>query len=174
MIQVHVKIPFNILTAGSRYEKLQRWDDALKAYTAKASQAVTPHLALDATLGLRFDSHLRTNWMLLCFTFYEVQIYAMFLFLATIWRWVEKMTLSVTSYNYHLQFGCCSSFIRWELYLLHTFFLCIHWIKHLFDWCCKNLCLYGKPRYSFCSCLNAWRSLQLSLWLRITFPCLIL
>ncbi|CAA2983774.1 serine threonine- kinase TOR isoform X1 [Olea europaea subsp. europaea] len=35
----------------SWYEKLQRWDDALKAYTAKASQAATPHLALDATLG---------------------------------------------------------------------------------------------------------------------------
>ncbi|KAL5560921.1 hypothetical protein UlMin_030668 [Ulmus minor] len=35
----------------SWYEKLQRWDDALKAYTAKASQASTPHLVLDATLG---------------------------------------------------------------------------------------------------------------------------
>nr|XP_009796209.1 PREDICTED: serine/threonine-protein kinase TOR isoform X6 [Nicotiana sylvestris] len=35
----------------SWYEKLQRWDDALKAYTAKASQASSPHLALDATLG---------------------------------------------------------------------------------------------------------------------------
>lgn len=34
-----------------RYEKLQRWDDALKAYTAKASQASTPHLVLEATLG---------------------------------------------------------------------------------------------------------------------------
>lgn len=31
-----------------RYEKLQRWDDALKAYTAKSSQASN----LDATLGL--------------------------------------------------------------------------------------------------------------------------
>ena len=35
-----------------RYEKLQRWDDALKAYTAKASQASTAHLLLEATLGL--------------------------------------------------------------------------------------------------------------------------
>ncbi|KAH0728770.1 hypothetical protein KY284_004635 [Solanum tuberosum] len=35
----------------SWYEKLQRWDDALKAYTAKASQASSPHLCLDATLG---------------------------------------------------------------------------------------------------------------------------
>ncbi|XP_048128359.1 serine/threonine-protein kinase TOR isoform X2 [Rhodamnia argentea] len=32
----------------SWYEKLQRWDDALKAYTLKASSA---HLVLDATLG---------------------------------------------------------------------------------------------------------------------------
>ncbi|OIT31898.1 serinethreonine-protein kinase tor [Nicotiana attenuata] len=38
----------------SWYEKLQRWDDALKAYTAKASQASSPHLALDATLGLYY------------------------------------------------------------------------------------------------------------------------
>ncbi|XP_057977812.1 serine/threonine-protein kinase TOR isoform X2 [Malania oleifera] len=35
----------------SWYEKLQRWDDALKAYTAKASQASSAHLVLDATLG---------------------------------------------------------------------------------------------------------------------------
>lgn len=35
----------------SWYEKLQRWDDALKAYTAKAAQATSPHLVLDATLG---------------------------------------------------------------------------------------------------------------------------
>ncbi|CAL0314575.1 unnamed protein product [Lupinus luteus] len=35
----------------SWYEKLQRWDDALMAYTAKASQATSPHLVLDATLG---------------------------------------------------------------------------------------------------------------------------
>ncbi|RDX95330.1 Serine/threonine-protein kinase TOR, partial [Mucuna pruriens] len=34
----------------SWYEKLQRWDDALKAYTAKASQVTSPHLVLDATL----------------------------------------------------------------------------------------------------------------------------
>ncbi|XP_023553781.1 serine/threonine-protein kinase TOR [Cucurbita pepo subsp. pepo] len=35
----------------SWYEKLQRWEDALKAYTAKASQASNPHLVLDAMLG---------------------------------------------------------------------------------------------------------------------------
>ncbi|KAF3971928.1 hypothetical protein CMV_004520 [Castanea mollissima] len=35
----------------SWYEKLQRWDDALRAYTAKASQASSPHLVLDAVLG---------------------------------------------------------------------------------------------------------------------------
>ncbi|ERM95810.1 serine/threonine-protein kinase TOR isoform X2 [Amborella trichopoda] len=35
----------------SWYEKLQRWDDALKAYNIKASQASSPHLALDATSG---------------------------------------------------------------------------------------------------------------------------
>ncbi|KAG8650537.1 serine/threonine-protein kinase TOR isoform X2 [Manihot esculenta] len=35
----------------SWYEKLQRWDDALKAYTAKAAQASSPHLVLEATLG---------------------------------------------------------------------------------------------------------------------------
>lgn len=37
-----------------RYEKLQRWDDALKAYTAKATQASSPHLVLEATLGISF------------------------------------------------------------------------------------------------------------------------
>ncbi|CAK7330253.1 unnamed protein product [Dovyalis caffra] len=35
----------------SWYEKLQRWDDALKAYTVKASQVSSPHLVLEATLG---------------------------------------------------------------------------------------------------------------------------
>ncbi|XP_077223933.1 target of rapamycin isoform X2 [Tasmannia lanceolata] len=35
----------------SWYEKLQRWDDALKAYTLKYNQASSPHLILDATLG---------------------------------------------------------------------------------------------------------------------------
>ncbi|KAK4731493.1 hypothetical protein R3W88_024481 [Solanum pinnatisectum] len=37
----------------SWYEKLQLWDDALKAYTDKASQALSPHLCLDATLVRR-------------------------------------------------------------------------------------------------------------------------
>ncbi|XP_010557538.1 PREDICTED: serine/threonine-protein kinase TOR isoform X2 [Tarenaya hassleriana] len=35
----------------SWYEKLQRWDDALKAYTLKASQASNFHVGLEATLG---------------------------------------------------------------------------------------------------------------------------
>ncbi|KAK0607667.1 hypothetical protein LWI29_018339 [Acer saccharum] len=35
----------------SWYEKLQRWDDALKAYTAKAAQTSNPHVVLEATLG---------------------------------------------------------------------------------------------------------------------------
>ncbi|KAL6013172.1 hypothetical protein ACLOJK_003664 [Asimina triloba] len=35
----------------SWHEKLQRWDDALKAYTLKASQATSPHVLLDVTLG---------------------------------------------------------------------------------------------------------------------------
>ncbi|KAG1342788.1 serine/threonine-protein kinase TOR [Cocos nucifera] len=35
----------------SWYEKLQRWDDALKAYTIKSSQASSPLYNLDATLG---------------------------------------------------------------------------------------------------------------------------
>ncbi|XP_057450319.1 serine/threonine-protein kinase TOR isoform X2 [Lotus japonicus] len=35
----------------SWYEKLQRWDDALKAYTVKASQATSPNILLEATLG---------------------------------------------------------------------------------------------------------------------------
>ncbi|XP_042392379.1 serine/threonine-protein kinase TOR-like [Zingiber officinale] len=35
----------------SWYEKLQRWDDALRAYTIKSSQASNPSQNLDATLG---------------------------------------------------------------------------------------------------------------------------
>lgn len=41
----------HILLLSVRYEKLQRWDDALKAYTAKAAQASTLNEVLDATLG---------------------------------------------------------------------------------------------------------------------------
>ncbi|GFY90232.1 target of rapamycin [Actinidia rufa] len=37
-------------------EKLQRWDDAIKAYTAKASQGSSPHLVLDATLVCPYGS----------------------------------------------------------------------------------------------------------------------
>ncbi|KAL3747797.1 hypothetical protein ACJRO7_016586 [Eucalyptus globulus] len=35
----------------SWYEKLQRWDDALQAYNLRASEASSPHLVLNATLG---------------------------------------------------------------------------------------------------------------------------
>lgn len=42
----------DIILLTRRYEKLQRWDDALKAYTAKATQSSNPHLVLDATLGM--------------------------------------------------------------------------------------------------------------------------
>ncbi|XP_024523697.1 serine/threonine-protein kinase TOR, partial [Selaginella moellendorffii] len=35
----------------SWYEKLQRWEAALDAYTAKASQATSPHASLEPTLG---------------------------------------------------------------------------------------------------------------------------
>ena len=34
-----------------RYEKLHRWDEALRAYTMKSSQASGPLQNLDATLG---------------------------------------------------------------------------------------------------------------------------
>ncbi|KAI5420238.1 hypothetical protein KIW84_044145 [Lathyrus oleraceus] len=39
----------------SWYEKLQRWDDALKAYTSKASEVTSAQLVLDTALGrMRF------------------------------------------------------------------------------------------------------------------------
>ncbi|KAH7835891.1 hypothetical protein Vadar_030886 [Vaccinium darrowii] len=41
----------NVQLKESRYEKLQQWDNALVAYTAKASQVSNPHLVLDATIG---------------------------------------------------------------------------------------------------------------------------
>lgn len=44
--------PEKIIDVYIRYEKLQRWDDALLAYSAKASQVTSPDLLLDATLGL--------------------------------------------------------------------------------------------------------------------------
>ncbi|KAL2490207.1 Serine/threonine-protein kinase TOR [Abeliophyllum distichum] len=50
-ILTHAQQHLGVQLKESWYEKLQRWDDALKAYTAKASQVSTPHLALDATLG---------------------------------------------------------------------------------------------------------------------------
>ncbi|KAI9110481.1 hypothetical protein K1719_018347 [Acacia pycnantha] len=50
-ILTHAQQQLDFQLKESWYEKLQRWDDALKAYTAKASQATSPHLVLDATLG---------------------------------------------------------------------------------------------------------------------------
>ena len=41
-----------MLLPNTRYEKLQRWDNALKAYTAKSAQATSQRLILDATLGI--------------------------------------------------------------------------------------------------------------------------
>lgn len=40
-----------------RYEKLQRWDDALKAYTAKAAQATNAQALQEATLGVDRVNH---------------------------------------------------------------------------------------------------------------------
>ncbi|CAI9291048.1 unnamed protein product [Lactuca saligna] len=53
-IKAAVLIPV-VLFAG-RYEKLQRWDDALKAYTTKSAQATSQRLILDATLGNSYCS----------------------------------------------------------------------------------------------------------------------
>ncbi|KAI4295808.1 hypothetical protein L6164_035812 [Bauhinia variegata] len=50
-ILTHAQQHLEFQLKESWYEKLQRWDDALKAYTAKALQATSPHLVLDATLG---------------------------------------------------------------------------------------------------------------------------
>ncbi|XP_034226738.1 serine/threonine-protein kinase TOR isoform X3 [Prunus dulcis] len=50
-ILTHAQQHLDVQLKESWYEKLQRWDDALKAYTAKASQASSSHLVLDATLG---------------------------------------------------------------------------------------------------------------------------
>jgi hypothetical protein len=41
-----------------RYEKLHRWDEALRAYTMKSSQASGPLQNLDATLGRAITSFL--------------------------------------------------------------------------------------------------------------------
>ncbi|BFG42177.1 hypothetical protein CerSpe_284510 [Prunus speciosa] len=50
-ILTHAQQHLDVQLKESWYEKLQRWDDALKAYTAKASLASSSHLVLDATLG---------------------------------------------------------------------------------------------------------------------------
>jgi hypothetical protein len=38
----------------TRYEKLQRWNEALNAYISKSSQASSPNQTLDATLGVYY------------------------------------------------------------------------------------------------------------------------
>lgn len=72
-----------------RYEKLQRWDDALKAYTVKASQVSSPHLVLEATLGwLEFTHvgcHYRLAYFLLCS--YSHSIIIACFFISEIWSW---------------------------------------------------------------------------------------
>lgn len=47
-----------------RYEKLQRWEDALKAYDMKLHQVDSPHEILECTLGTRRSavSFLRTQY----------------------------------------------------------------------------------------------------------------
>ncbi|CAI0401157.1 unnamed protein product [Linum tenue] len=50
-ILTYAQLHLGVQLKESWYEKLQRWDDALRAYTAKASQASSPHLVLEATLG---------------------------------------------------------------------------------------------------------------------------
>ncbi|CAN6449978.1 unnamed protein product [Victoria cruziana] len=50
-ILTYAQLNLDVQLKESWYEKLQRWDDALKAYTLKASQAANPTAVLDATLG---------------------------------------------------------------------------------------------------------------------------
>ncbi|XP_068316986.1 serine/threonine-protein kinase TOR-like [Pyrus communis] len=50
-ILTFAQLDLDVQLKESWYEKLQRWDDALKAYTEKASQASSPRLVLDAALG---------------------------------------------------------------------------------------------------------------------------
>ncbi|KAM7263834.1 hypothetical protein ACFE04_001517 [Oxalis oulophora] len=50
-ILTYAQLHLGVQLKESWYEKLQRWDDALKAYTMKASQATNSHLVLEATLG---------------------------------------------------------------------------------------------------------------------------
>ncbi|XP_047315173.1 serine/threonine-protein kinase TOR isoform X1 [Impatiens glandulifera] len=50
-ILVYAQQNLDVQLKESWYEKLQRWDDALKAYTIKSAQASSPQLILDATLG---------------------------------------------------------------------------------------------------------------------------
>ncbi|XP_038681159.1 serine/threonine-protein kinase TOR isoform X1 [Tripterygium wilfordii] len=50
-ILTHAQQHLDVQLKESWYEKLQRWDDALKAYTNKTSQTSSPHLVLEARLG---------------------------------------------------------------------------------------------------------------------------
>ncbi|XP_057821315.1 serine/threonine-protein kinase TOR isoform X2 [Cryptomeria japonica] len=50
-ILTYAQLNLAVQLKESWYEKLQRWDEALSAYTLKASQATSPHLVLEATLG---------------------------------------------------------------------------------------------------------------------------
>ncbi|KAK3002096.1 hypothetical protein RJ639_022551, partial [Escallonia herrerae] len=44
-----------LIHINNQLHQHERWDDALKAYTARASQATSPHLVLDATLVSCFN-----------------------------------------------------------------------------------------------------------------------
>ncbi|GFP88661.1 serine/threonine-protein kinase tor [Phtheirospermum japonicum] len=50
-ILTYAQLHLGVQLKESWYEKLQRWDDALKAYTVKASQVSSQHHVLEATLG---------------------------------------------------------------------------------------------------------------------------
>ncbi|CAN1302704.1 Serine/threonine-protein kinase TOR [Linum perenne] len=50
-ILTYAQLHLGVQLKESWYEKLQRWDDALRAYTSKASQVSSPHIVLEATLG---------------------------------------------------------------------------------------------------------------------------
>ncbi|KAF2294310.1 hypothetical protein GH714_009143 [Hevea brasiliensis] len=78
----------------SWYEKLQRWDDALKAYTAKVAQASSPHLVLEATLGNTFY----TSNVVVVIDFLEIHHLSMYSVgrmrcLAALARWEELNNL---------------------------------------------------------------------------------
>ncbi|CAN0880244.1 Serine/threonine-protein kinase TOR, partial [Linum grandiflorum] len=67
-----------------RYEKLPRWDDALRAYTVKASQASSLHLVLEAILGMK--------WLKMHQTVFNVHVPR---FVDAIWVALRHPTLQV-------------------------------------------------------------------------------